>query len=53
MKIVNIGLMADLDYALALQYEDDTWELFDDYINRTVEKKFKELQNENKEKDLT
>jgi hypothetical protein len=43
MKIINIGLMADQNYQLALQYEDESWELFDDYINRTVEKKFNEL----------
>jgi N12 class adenine-specific DNA methylase len=43
MKIVNIGLMADFDYALALEFEDGSWELFEDYINKHVEKKFKEL----------
>jgi hypothetical protein len=43
MKIINIGLMADKDYQLSLEYEDGSWELFEDYINRYVEKKFKEL----------
>jgi hypothetical protein len=50
MKIINIGLMSDQDYQLALEYEDGTWELFEDYINRYVEKKFKELQRNETEK---